>query len=349
MSTSSFDQTPSEIPTPSVADQSAKKQNIKTFGIAFGGLLALVLVISLGIGVYRVYAMGATDAFSTLVAKGLRLPAMKINGERVTYSDYRGDLEAIKKVRDYDQKNAGPAAQLTDEQLSDQVLIRIVNNVLVDEEAKKLGLKVEDADIKEVYDSLLKELGSDEAIAKEIMNRYGWPYKSYENRVIRPLLLQNKVAEKISTDIEARRAIGVKAKKVLDEVKAGGDFAALAAQYGEDGTANTGGSLGEFKSGDMVPAFEDAVKKLKKGELSQELVETQYGYHIIRLNNVRKEKVKNDAEKMVDETFWTASHILLMYPNINQTLSNRLKESNIRLYIDVHDPFKELTTARAPG
>jgi parvulin-like peptidyl-prolyl isomerase len=294
--------------------------------------------------VYQVYAKGSTDGLGKMVAKSLRLPVMKVNGQSINYGDYVGDLAAIKKVREYDAANAGPAAGLSDEQLSDQVLIRIVNNILVADEAKKLNITLADSEVAEVHDSLLKELGTEEGIEKEIANRYGWNYATYEMRVIRPLLLQNKVAEVISTDVAAREAVGDRAKKVLYEIKNGGDFAALAKQYGDDGTANNGGSLGEFSAGDMVPPFEEAVKKLKKGELAQELVETQYGYHIVKLDNVRSEKVKDENGKTVSKTFWDASHILFAYPNINKTLSARLKESTINLYIKVHDPFKDLTT-----
>ena len=68
------------------------------------------------------------------------LPAMKVNGKRVSYSEYVSDMKAIRVMREYDRQTGGAGAALTDEQMSDQVLWRLANNVLVEEAAKELGL-----------------------------------------------------------------------------------------------------------------------------------------------------------------------------------------------------------------
>lgn len=70
-------------------------------------------------------------------------------------------------------------------------------------------------------------------------------------------------------------------KEVLEKLKAGADFAELAAEYGTDGTKDRGGDLGTFGRGAMVKEFEDAVFAMEPGETS-DLVETQFGYHIIK-------------------------------------------------------------------
>jgi peptidyl-prolyl cis-trans isomerase D len=86
-------------------------------------------------------------------------------------------------------------------------------------------------------------------------------------------------------DEEARKM----AEAVLAQVKAGGDFAALARKSSEDkGSAPGGGDLGCFGRGRMLPAFENAVFDLKPGEVS-ELVKTDFGYHVIKLASRREE------------------------------------------------------------
>lgn len=73
-----------------------------------------------------------------------------------------------------------------------------------------------------------------------------------------------------------------KAQAVLAELKAGADFATMARQKSEDTNAKDGGDLGFFPAGQMVAPFDAAVQKLQKpGELS-DVVETQFGYHIIK-------------------------------------------------------------------
>lgn len=73
-----------------------------------------------------------------------------------------------------------------------------------------------------------------------------------------------------------------KARDLLRQVKAGGDFAALAREHSKcpSGKQN-GGDMGFFEKGRMVKPFDDAAFALQPGELS-ELVQTKYGFHIIK-------------------------------------------------------------------
>lgn len=71
------------------------------------------------------------------------------------------------------------------------------------------------------------------------------------------------------------------AQEILARAKAGEDFAMLANTYSDDGGGEGGGDLGFFGRGRMVKPFEDAAFALKPGQISG-IVETQYGYHIIK-------------------------------------------------------------------
>ena len=88
-------------------------------------------------------------------------------------------------------------------------------------------------------------------------------------------------------------AARAKAEKLLAELRAGADFAALAREHSADpGSAAKGGDLGFFPKGKMVPAFEQAAFALKKpGDLSP-VVPTPFGFHIIRLEGRKAATVK---------------------------------------------------------
>lgn len=82
------------------------------------------------------------------------------------------------------------------------------------------------------------------------------------------------------------------AEKLLADIKAGKDFAGLAREFSDDkASAVNGGDLGSFGRGMMVPAFEQAVFALKPGETSG-LVETQFGYHIVKLIALSEARVR---------------------------------------------------------
>ncbi len=89
-----------------------------------------------------------------------------------------------------------------------------------------------------------------------------------------------KTQDKSPEDIEVIRQ---KARTVLERAKSGADFAGLAKQFSEDGSAANGGDLGSFTRGQMVPEFERAAFSLGVGAIS-DLVQTQFGIHIIKVN-----------------------------------------------------------------
>lgn len=90
---------------------------------------------------------------------------------------------------------------------------------------------------------------------------------------------------------EEKEAARSKASAVLKELEAGGDFAALARQHSQDATAGAGGDLGWFGRGRMVPSFEQAAFALLPGAIS-EVVETPFGYHIIKVEDKRAERLQ---------------------------------------------------------
>lgn len=86
-----------------------------------------------------------------------------------------------------------------------------------------------------------------------------------------------------NADAAAKQLVRTKAEGILKDVKAGKDFAALAKANSQDtGSAPGGGDLGFFERGQMVGPFEQAAFGLAAGQTS-ELVETQFGYHIIKV------------------------------------------------------------------
>jgi len=113
-------------------------------------------------------------------------------------------------------------------------------------------------------------------------------------------------AEPPQEEIHARHILvptEEEAKKALERVKAGEDFAKVATELSKDPSGD-GGDLGWFTKDRMVPEFAEAAFKLKKGEVS-EPVHTQFGWHIIKVEDVRTksfppfEQVKDQAARYV--------------------------------------------------
>lgn len=137
------------------------------------------------------------------------------------------------------------------------------------------SLSVSDADLRSFYEQNAQSLAGKE-----------------ERRVSHILINAPQAAP--AAEREAAKA---KATAVLaDAKKAPDSFAALARKHSQDsGSATNGGDLSYFSRGAMVKTFEDAAFSLKAGEIS-ELVETEFGYHIIRVVDIKQPKQKSFEE-----------------------------------------------------
>lgn len=93
------------------------------------------------------------------------------------------------------------------------------------------------------------------------------------------------------------------ADKVLDQINEGLDFKEAAKKYSLDPTKDNGGSLGSFPKGVMVKEFQEGLDKLKIGEISRP-IKTQFGYHIIKLDNkMDSSNTYDDIKDKVKSTY----------------------------------------------
>ncbi len=132
-----------------------------------------------------------------------------------------------------------------------------------------------DQEIKEYYDLNIGEFTTEETIeARHILIR-----------------VDNDAEEQVWEDKKQQIL------SILENARAGEDFAALAREHSEDSSREQGGQLGVFGRGSMVKPFEEAAFSMKAGEISDP-VRTQFGWHIIKVENVNEAKTLTLEEAM---------------------------------------------------
>jgi len=246
--------------------------------------------------------------------------AAKVNGEKISTEQLTQQLDQLKKQYPNMFEGADGEGRLLD--FKQRLLDNLVNQKLIEQAAKDKGIKISDADIKKQIDQL-KAGFKDDTQFKDALKSAGMTEESLTEQ-IRQQLMTQKLIESLSADQKvsaadvqtyynanktqffqkaSKRASHIlfkvedkkKAEKILAEIKAGGDFASLAKANSIDtATAAKGGDLG-WPSVTYVPEFQAALDKLSKGQMSG-LVQTPYGWHIIKVTDVRKGSQQSLAE-----------------------------------------------------
>jgi peptidyl-prolyl cis-trans isomerase SurA len=124
----------------------------------------------------------------------------------------------------------------------------------------------------------------------QLLEQRGAGMQKEEQTLLRHILV---MPSEIRSEAEAEALI----RQVYDELKAGGDFVALAAEHSEDpGSALNGGDLGWTSGNEFVPAFRDAMYATPTGELSEPL-RSQYGWHILEVQERREQDLSEETRR----------------------------------------------------
>jgi peptidyl-prolyl cis-trans isomerase C len=197
------------------------------------------------------------------------------------------------------------------EQIYPALLNQLVGGILLTEEARKDKL----ADDPEVKRRMARA-------ADRVMQ------EAYIDRIIKESTTDDKLRQRYEEDrksappkeeVSARHILVAseeEAKAIIGQLDKGADFATLAKEKSTDPAKDTGGDLGFFAKDEMVPEFADAAFKLKKGEYTKAPVHTQYGWHVIKLDDRREASAPSfddSKEELTNEV-------------VREAIGNKIKE-----------------------
>lgn len=253
------------------------------------GFLGLALIAAV-IGGYtytnRAEAENAEQAAATNTAAGQPAgkPLKDVVKDSAIYATVDGNQVTGKDVKAFITK-LPPALQSAP---ADKLLELIVNQMVNDRLVAKAA-----AEQKILEDSVTQKRIA-EATEQIIRDRY--VEKALEGKIT-DSDVKKKYAELIKEmpdqdEVKARHILVADEKtanEVLEKLNKGEDFAKLAKEYSTDPTKDNGGELGWFVQPAMVKEFGDAVFAMKKGETTKTPVKTQFGYHIINVEDRRKQ------------------------------------------------------------
>jgi parvulin-like peptidyl-prolyl isomerase len=256
-----------------------------------GNFLPLLLttsVIVLGLFIFDIvglYLWQFTDPLSHHVARTFNLPAGNVNGQTISLDQYLTDKKAVKKA--LNENREGLRAQLVTSE--DELFNRQVAHLLIAQELAKRNRSITSAEIDAQLERLRQESGSEASLVTSIKKGYGMTISEFRVQIIEPLLARERLQELLiaSDNAKLNQAARAKAEEALNLARQeGADFSTLSKQYNQDeASINTGGSLGWITRGasGLPTAFEDALFAAPVGSVYPELIKSNAGYHIIKI------------------------------------------------------------------
>ena len=197
-------------------------------------------------------------------------------------------------------------------------------NITEDELINKCNITKEDIE-KELEKELIavEYIGqASEVTEKEAENYYNKNKDEFLRVRASHILISNRDDEGNDVSDEQKKKNKEKAEEILKQAKEGVDFAQLAKEHSQDGSSENGGDLDFFGKGQMVEPFEKAAFSLKNGEIYPEIVETDYGYHIIK----KTDEKYDDFDTIKEELVYT-----LGYEKQSNILDNLIKKYNVEV------------------
>jgi len=293
----------------------------------------------------------ADDATVNPVPEVLPDVIARVNGEEVSHTELERAIESV------EARAGGPVPPEQRDQIYRDILEQIIGFQLLVQEGEARNLTPPDADIESRVEQVRAQFpapGDFEKMLEERQLTVDDVRADARRDAIVQRLLESEMASRATVDTEdvdafyrdnpdqfqqgesvrashilvsvasgaddaAREAARTKAADLLAQIRGGADFATLAREHSNDpGSAANGGDLGFFQQGQMVGPFNDAAFTLEPGTVS-DLVETEYGYHIIKV-----------AEKQPGRTIALDE----VRPQVEQYLQQRKRQEQTDAFID---------------
>jgi foldase protein PrsA len=304
-----------------------KKVDKKIWWITLSILIVLICFMGVvGLGSYR---LGWDNGLTNFMVKTVPYPAAIVNGEIVTLYDWKFEVKAV------DQLKVKQLGQTDTKATELEVMEKLINDKILRRLARKMDIKVSDQEMNDRWQTLIDQVGDEETLVNNIKDFFSWEPAEFKERVVYTDILREKMQTSITESESMQADVEKQAQKVLSEVNKGKKtFEELAKEYSADpGSGQNGGDLGWFPRGVMVTEFEDAVFALEIGQTS-ELIQTQFGYHIILLKDKKVADPAADGKEAGEEQVF-ASHILIAAPNFQDLLKEYEEKAFIYKFVAV--------------
>lgn len=278
-----------------------------------------------------------------------------VNGEEISFNDFKASMNILFYMNKTNKMSSEEIANYESQFIEYNVLNKAVYDVAV-----KAGVKSDEESVKMNYSSIMEQLSeilnmdTDTILKKFKLTESGVLESLRREYIVNAYLEQESVISEddalkyynensdefyeykashilIPTSDENGNELSneekekakLKAEELLTQIKNGANFEELAKLNSTDGSAKDGGDLGYFAKGEMVPEFEKAVSETEIGQLYPEIVETTYGYHIIKRTGENVKSFEEEKDSIISQ---------LSYDKKNELVEKIKSEADIKIH-----------------
>jgi len=262
--------------------QMCKKSGKKYFKTAAFAIVILYVIgaVVFGIRLYRQNRVEKIDRMASYI-----YPFPVANTGRSLIFD-----KEMQQKTNWSKTFAGKMQMAVPEDISKRIVDDMVYDAVIMQEASSMNIKVTKDDIEKTFSIAASGIGGEDQATTFVKDNYGMSIAKFKQLLV-PKIALEKIRDGNFVKVKARHIVikdEGRAKDILKKAKEGAKFEDLAKDNSEDQSSKEEGGLlagGEFlfrETSGLPQEFEDALFKMKKGDIS-ELVKTDLGYHIIKV------------------------------------------------------------------
>jgi parvulin-like peptidyl-prolyl isomerase len=274
-------------------------------------------------------------------------------GRVITYGDFTENTRAVKQFyQNQDFSGIGLRVDFTTEEGKKRLMVRqkeALNKMIEDQALMKIaqenGIMVTEEAAHEGVRRSLDEYGTSDQVQSDLKRLYGWELATFEEKIVTPQLYEEKLRALFDEQEKPNEKAMEQINKAKEALEKGSKFDDVAKQYSEGSTKNDGGSLGWFQVADLAPELQAAIPSQVIGAPSA-VVESDLGYHIVMVEEMKKEdgkdlyRLKQIFTKKKLFVDWLADkmkamHVYVLSPEYrwNQDEARiEFKSENLRMY-----------------
>ncbi|HCP08209.1 MAG TPA: hypothetical protein DIT25_00175 [Candidatus Moranbacteria bacterium] len=313
-------------------DNMSDKEKVK-ISTALSGIAVFVIgsfVLAGGL----IYGTGADNQLAQKASRIFPYPAAAIDGVNfISIKNLQYNLKAVKRFYenqdfeslglevDFDTPDGQKRLKIKEKNL----LTKLIENRIIEILANQKGIVLSPESVEREVSERVFQFGEEEELANNLQKLYGWTIKDFEEKIVKPDIYKQRLAEKVKKNDLGRERAEAKIKEAEAELAGKNLFSETAKKYSEGESAKDGGEVGWFSFDQMLPEIAISAAALEKGATS-EIIESSLGYHIIKIDD---KKTDGGAQKI------KISQIFVRTQSFSDWLLEQ--EKNIKIYVLLKD------------